>query len=494
VAACASLPPRQRVSWRALRFALQGSANTMSDLLCWLPAEAAAEPAEWADGKRAESECPSAGCSMLAAAPWEVDADGIVACALLDAPADERVLALPGADPAAASAAAAETHAPTQLPAPATAAAPPAWLIGRRVVRFFGGVPYGGAVVSTRADSSGGQLWHVEFDDGDEEDVNWRELRGALQAAAAASDGEEPPPPPAAVAPPLQRAHHLYKGVTRHVKNGRGRYMVYATVTPGGGCTYFGTFSSELEAAHAYDATMRAHGLLCVNFPQRPGEVQAVPKMTLAQRDAAAASAFAVRPTRAAVAAEGAAPLAAAGAHATPGDGACGASCGAAAATEARKRERPGAPHEPLMSTPAPKVARRPAPHHTSSPAGGSAPAAPAAVPAEDAIHLDDDEDDASGATLRQLAPVASFLTAVSPPLSCLSASLAALPGSGVSMAHLESLAALPLSAPMLSAADRRMLFDDAAAALAITRPLDRLAFVSAVLRLAPSGAAAGAC
>jgi hypothetical protein len=74
----------------------------------------------------------------------------------------------------------AATRAPE--PAPAT----PAALVGRRVARSLGGVPYEGVVASERATASFGHLWRVVYDDGDTEDMSWPELREALLPPEAA--------------------------------------------------------------------------------------------------------------------------------------------------------------------------------------------------------------------------------------------------------------------------------------------------------------------
>jgi hypothetical protein len=91
---------------------------------------------------------------------------------------------------------------------------------------------------------------------------------------------------------------------------------------------------------------------------------------------------------------------------------------------------------------------------------------------------------DADAAAADALTPVAAFLCAIAPPLSCLHAALAWLPGSGVSMAHLEAIASASRGAS--SAECLKLLLDEAATALGITRAFGRLAFMQAVLALAP--------
>jgi hypothetical protein len=106
----------------------------------------------------------------------------------------------------------------------------------------------------------------------------------------------------------------------------------------------------------------------------------------------------------------------------------------------------------------------------------------PVAVPVASPTAAAPPEGDANAGDGNALALVAAFLRAIAPPLSQLSAALAALPDSGVSMAHLEAIA----SSPYTAAADRKMLFDELTAGLGITRAADRFAFMHAVLALAP--------
>jgi hypothetical protein len=89
------------------------------------------------------------------------------------------------------------------------------------------------------------------------------------------------------------------------------------------------------------------------------------------------------------------------------------------------------------------------------------AAAAPASVP----LAAEDDK----------LAAVATFLRGIRPPLEQLDAALAALPGSGVTVARLASFAA---------SSECAMLVDRAAASLRLELPFDRLAVLSAVLAL----------
>jgi hypothetical protein len=112
--------------------------------------------------------------------------------------------------------------------------------------------------------------------------------------------------------------------------------------------------------------------------------------------------------------------------------------------------------------------------------------ALPAALPAVAAAAPEGDADAAQDATLP---PMAAFLRAITPPLSCLDAALAALPASGFSVGHLQCIAA---SSAHASSAHQKLLFDELTAGLGITRAADRFAFMHAVLALAPRAAATG--
>ncbi len=79
-----------------------------------------------------------------------------------------------------------------------------------------------------------------------------------------------------------------------------------------------------------------------------------------------------------------------------------------------------------------------------------------------------------------------AFLRAIRPPLSQLAAALAALPESGLSVAHLACIASSLHASP----ADRKLLFDELSAVLHITRAADRIGFMNAVLALAARGGA----
>jgi hypothetical protein len=76
-------------------------------------------------------------------------------------------------------------------PAPAGAPDDPEDLVGLRVKRLFVEGEFGGTVVSSRISEKHGPLWRICLADGDEEELNWTEMRAALVDAW---------PPPAAAA------------------------------------------------------------------------------------------------------------------------------------------------------------------------------------------------------------------------------------------------------------------------------------------------------
>jgi hypothetical protein len=65
-------------------------------------------------------------------------------------------------------------------PAPAGAPDDPEDLVGLRVKRLFVEGEFGGTVVSSRISEKHGPLWRVCLADGDEEELNWAEMRAAL--------------------------------------------------------------------------------------------------------------------------------------------------------------------------------------------------------------------------------------------------------------------------------------------------------------------------
>lgn len=62
---------------------------------------------------------------------------------------------------------------------------PDVGLVGRRVARLFGGVPYEGFVAAVRRTRAHGVLYRIHYDDGNREDLRPEELRAALLPAAA---------------------------------------------------------------------------------------------------------------------------------------------------------------------------------------------------------------------------------------------------------------------------------------------------------------------
>jgi hypothetical protein len=199
--------------------------------------------------------------------------------------------------------------APASGGAAAPAPAAPEALVGRRVVRAFGGVDYGGVVASARTTASFGHLWRVLYDDGDDEDLDWSELRALLQpaaadAAAAAEGGElvssaveeesaswqVPTAGGTAVAQRKLPAARRYKGVTCCSHGSRWEAKLYG-VGSNKRYKWCGAFDSEEKAARTYDAAARVHGVKTLNFP-RPGtdEIQALPRSPVALRSSHAAA------------------------------------------------------------------------------------------------------------------------------------------------------------------------------------------------------------
>ena len=119
--------------------------------------------------------------------------------------------------------------------------------------------------------------------------VNTPKHPGEMQAVPVrrAGDGElispqpeaqkKPVSPPVAAAAPAvaaaaPAAPRLFKGVTQN-----GRYSFLAIAQLGDGVQKrLGSYGSAEAAARAYDAKMREHKRHVVNFPQLPGEIQAV--------------------------------------------------------------------------------------------------------------------------------------------------------------------------------------------------------------------------
>lgn len=368
------------------------------------------------------------------------------------------------ATPLSASAA---RSAPARLHRAAAPPMPPTWLIGVHVLREFTTGLFGGVVVSTRVTRDYGRLWHVRYEDGDEEDLNWEELRPAIAGAEASGDagagagaGAGTAAPAAGLgtslgsdqqqgsekaegAEPSSWEEHNFMGVWRASSRPHGlgfRAGIFDGVAGGSGLRNLGSYARAEDAARSYDDAARALGRLEVNFP-RPGsdEVQAGRGGTKRTRESASPT---TRPSP---------HLKRLGAPARSSDGGV-----------QRTAAANSADHAELMAADAAAAAPSAAPAAV-DPGGGDMPAPEA--------------DDAEA-----LALVATFLRGLRPPLSCLPACLAALPGSGASMAHLVHIA----QRVEMPSANRQMLLDACCNALGITKAFDRVAFGGAVMGLTP--------
>jgi hypothetical protein len=128
----------------------------------------------------------------------------------------------------------------------------PTTLVGRRVLRAFGDALYEGRIVLTRHTQTFGMLWRVVYEDGDSEDMDWHDMRVALQPKAPAPGAAAATAAEAAVrsAPPGQRA-------TRQ----GSRDAMQRQRAPAGG-------DDAATAAHACGAAARKLSLKEMRFPR----------------------------------------------------------------------------------------------------------------------------------------------------------------------------------------------------------------------------------
>jgi hypothetical protein len=377
------------------------------------------------------------------------------------------------------------------LPPPPTSATPAA-LVGRRVVREFSGVDYGGIVASTRNTAAFGRLWRVRYDDGDSEDLEWRELRGLLQPEAAgvgaqASAPARPQRPSSAAA---AQPHHAFAP-----RPSRSHEAAAPLVVPRK------RVREAASAAPAEAPKLKSAKTVLALAQQAAAQAPAErdpPKLQSRKtpREAGGGAHASAAPDVAAPArAEDDAVVATLMApgfdysDALPADGT--ADDGAAASAPTTTAHAPPAvpQQSDALTTPASADAASAVPAAAPGRGGDAtfavkveaeaavdAPAAPAA-PA-DLMPQASAEDDT--------AAVAAFLRAIRPPLLQLNTVLAALPGSGVSMARLTCV-----FAPGASVLYSKQLLYSAAAALGITLQSDLIALASALLALpARTGAA----
>jgi hypothetical protein len=405
---------------------------------------------------------------------------------------------------------------------PRAPAAPEA-LLGRQVLREFEQGPFLGTITAARVFDDGFPTqWHLSYDDGDAEDLDWRQLCAyGLLPDMRVADADPAPPPQEA---PLQQrgasASQLagggaagaaravgvagrYKGVSRESKGEAWLCNIYMPARRhiNNGLVHIGRFADEKVAALTYDAVAREHGLP-VNFP-RPGEVQAVrgnghaaaapgerrerscphgiaasdtqsplalPAASKRTRERASEAPTRVaKSPRVQPAPAGAAATLRSASSVEHGD-AHGAAAPAAAAPVAAA-ENDGAAMQPEEEPAGDDVTAAAAPP----------PAAPAVPEPSPAVHAPPPAAPApappAAAENSKLAAIAAFLRGIQPPLEQLDAALAALPGSGVTMARLASFAA---------SSERAMLVDSAAASLRLELPFDRLAVLHALLALPP--------
>ena len=219
------------------------------------------------------------------------------------------------------------------------------------------------------------------------------------------------------------------------------------------------SFTSAEAAARAHDAAARLEGIVTLNFP-RPGtdEVRAHSGMTTQKRRGVSNA-----QTRNDEELIAAAHRAAAGLELSP----------AAARTVV-----PGAQQRQKRSTP--RVRPRPS-ALLFPPSPPQALSMPPRCPPRRPVLLNGSGGDADAAAS---ADVASFLRAIRPPLSNLDTIVAALPGTGATMAHLRGVAA---SASALPAERMLAWLASAASALGVTSDVERVRVAGALLGLAAS-------
>ena len=312
----------------------------------------------------------------------------------------------------------------------------------------------------------------------------------AVAAKTVTTRGGAPRKEPPTSAKQLQAQQPWYRGVYQS----KGKWSAQLDMRNGSfklqvSC---GAFASREEAARAYDDAACARGVLSVNFP-RPGtdEVKAVKH-----------AAFVMRAEKPAGGGSRPAPVAAA--EAAGQDDSSSRDDDDSSEDEEDEppppppplppRKRPCAVGDEATKVMPPAKAQRAAVGAGSADAAGAGALALAAQPAPGAMSslgvsgggalVAPPVVNGGADAAASIADVASFLRAIWPPLSDLDAIVAALPRSGVSMAHLRGVAASASALP-----DERMMMAYLAAtasALGVTSDVERVLVAGALLRLAP--------